>query len=137
MLRHIEHIGIAVKDIEAATSLYTRLMGVEPYKRELVDSEHVVTVFFKTGETKIELLAATSDASPIAKYIDKKGEGIHHIAYSVENIEEEMERMKFEGFKLINETPKRGADNKLICFIHPKDTSGVLIELCQDIQNES
>lgn len=133
MLKQVEHIGIAVSDIDGATSLYTRLMGIEPYKTELVESEHVITVFFKNGETKIELLAATSEESPIAKYITKKGEGIHHLAYAVDDIITEMDRMKAEGFKLINDVPKKGADNKLICFIHPKDTSGVLIELCQEI----
>lgn len=133
MLKQVEHIGIAVSDIDGATSLYTRLMGIEPYKTELVESEHVITVFFKNGETKIELLAATSEESPIAKYITKKGEGIHHFAYAVDDIITEMDRMKAEGFKLINDVPKKGADNKLICFIHPKDTSGVLIELCQEI----
>lgn len=132
-MRKVEHIGIAVKNLEAAEKVYTALLGVSPYKRETVESEHVVTSFFKTGETKIELLEATSSGSAIAKFIEKKGEGIHHIAYSVENIVEEMERLKAEGFLLLNETPKKGADNKLICFIHPKSSNGVLTELCQEI----
>lgn len=133
-VKKIEHIGIAVKDIEKANDLYTKLLGVAPYKLEEVTSENVKTSFFKTGESKIELLEATSDESAIAKFIDKKGEGIHHIAFDVEDILEEMERLKKEGFILLNEQPKKGADNKLVCFVHPKSANGVLVELCQEIK---
>jgi methylmalonyl-CoA/ethylmalonyl-CoA epimerase len=132
-LQKIEHIGIAVKDLDQAITTYTALMGSLPYKKEEVESEGVTTVFFKIGESKIELLHATHDDSPIAKYIDKRGEGIHHIAFAVKDIYIAMDDMKKAGFKLINETPKRGADNKLICFVHPKETNGTLIELCQEI----
>ncbi|GAB4250178.1 MAG: methylmalonyl-CoA epimerase [Vicingaceae bacterium] len=133
-VKKIEHIGIAVKDIEKANDIYTKLLGVTPYKLEEVTSENVNTSFFKTGESKIELLEATSAESAIAKFIDKKGEGIHHIAFDVEDILEEMERLKKEGFILLNEQPKKGADNKLVCFVHPKNANGVLIELCQEIK---
>jgi methylmalonyl-CoA/ethylmalonyl-CoA epimerase len=133
-VKKIEHIGIAVKDIEKANDLYTKLLGVAPYKLEEVTSENVKTSFFKTGESKIELLEATSDESAIAKFIDKKGEGVHHIAFDVEDILEEMERLKKEGFILLNEQPKKGADNKLVCFVHPKSANGVLVELCQEIK---
>ncbi len=132
-IQKIEHIGIAVRDLEASIKIYENMLGIAPYKTEEVPSEKVMTVFFRTGESKIELLGATHPESPIAKFIDKRGEGIHHIAFGVEDIYVEMERMRAEGYKLINDSPKRGADNKLICFVHPKDTSGVLIELCQDI----
>lgn len=132
MMNKIEHLGIAVKDLETAISLYEKLLGTPCYKKEEVASEGVITAFFKTGENKIELLGATNSESPIAKFIDKKGEGIHHIAFDVDDIYAEMERLKNEGFQLINEKPKDGADNKLICFLHPKGTNGVLIELCQE-----
>jgi methylmalonyl-CoA/ethylmalonyl-CoA epimerase len=131
-MNKIEHLGIAVKDLETAISLYEKLLGTPCYKKEEVASEGVITAFFKTGENKIELLGATNSESPIAKFIDKKGEGIHHIAFDVDDIYAEMERLKNEGFQLINEKPKDGADNKLICFLHPKGTNGVLIELCQE-----
>ena len=134
MVNKIEHIGIAVKDIEQANLIYTQLLGVAPYKSEAVPSEGVITSFFKTGDSKIELLEGTSAESPITKFIEKKGEGIHHIAFDVDNIEAEMERLKQLGFTLLSEKPKRGADNKLICFVHPKSTNGVLIELCQEIK---
>ena len=134
MVEKIEHIGIAVKDIEKANALYTQLLGVKPYKEEAVKSEGVTTSFFQTGESKVELLEATKPESAIARFIEKKGEGIHHIAFAVEDIEAEMKRLKEEGFRLLNETPKKGADNKLICFVHPKSANGVLVELCQDIK---
>ena len=133
-LKKIEHLGIAVKDLEKSEKLFSVLTGADPYKREEVESEGVMTSFFKSGPNKIELLQATRDDSPIAGYIEKRGEGIHHIAFSVENIEAEMERLQSEGFRLINEKPKKGADGMLICFLHPKDTNGVLIELCQPMQ---
>jgi len=129
----IEHIGIAVKDLEAANKVYTSLFGEAPYKTETVESEGVSTSFFKIGESKIELLEATTEESAIAKFIEKKGEGIHHIALAVNDIKTEMERMRSEGFIVLNEEPKKGADNKLVCFLHPKSTNGVLIELCQEI----
>lgn len=129
----IEHIGIAVKDIEASNALFSKLFNREPYKMEVVESEGVSTSFFQMGESKIELLEATNENSPIAKFIEKRGEGIHHIAYDVADIRAEMQRLKEEGFQLLNEEPKRGADNKLVCFLHPKGTNGVLIELCQEI----
>lgn len=128
-----EHIGIAVKNLTEAEKTYTALLGVAPYKREVVESEYVITSFFKVGETKIELLQATSPESAIAKFIEKKGEGIHHIAYAVTDIVAEMKRLKEQDFVLLNEAPKKGADNKLICFVHPKSAGGVLTELCQEI----
>lgn len=130
----IEHIGIAVRSLKEAGSLYETLLGCKSYKTEEVASEHVITEFFKVGESKIELLEASSAESAIAGFIEKRGEGIHHIAFAVENIVEEMERLKAEGFKLLNEVPKKGADNKLVCFIHPKSAHGVLIELCQEVK---
>jgi methylmalonyl-CoA/ethylmalonyl-CoA epimerase len=133
-MKKIEHIGIAVKSLENANKLFASLFGVENYKIEKVESENVATSFFKIGENKIELLEATSPESAISKFIEKKGEGVHHIAFEVENIYAEIERLKKEGFQLIHETPKKGADNKLICFLHPKSTNGVLIELCQEIK---
>lgn len=129
----IEHIGIAVKDLEAANSLYAKLLGKPHYKVETVESEHVDTSFFEVGDSKIELLNATHPDSAIAKYIDKRGEGIHHIAFAVNDIEKEVERLKAEGFQPISDKPKKGADNKLVFFFHPKSTNGVLIELCQEI----
>lgn len=134
MVNKIEHIGIAVKNIKDANVLYEKLLGVASYKTEEVESEGVLTSFFQTGESKIELLMATNPESPIAKFIDKKGEGIHHIAFDVTDINAEIERLKNEGFVLINEVPKKGADNKLVVFLHPKSTNGVLVELCQEIK---
>lgn len=133
-MRKIEHLGIAVKDLEASNALFEKLLGVAPYKEESVESEGVKTSFFQTGPNKIELLEATNPDSPIAKFIEKKGEGIHHIAFDVEDIQQEINRLKEEGFVVLNETPKKGADNKLVCFLHPKGTNGVLIELCQEIR---
>jgi methylmalonyl-CoA/ethylmalonyl-CoA epimerase len=134
-MHKIEHIGIAVSDLDKAESLYERLLGVSSYKRERVASEKVVTSFLKSGPNKIELLTADSDDSVIKKFIDKRGEGIHHIAFAVKNIYEEMERLKEEGFTLLNEEPKKGADNMLVCFVHPKNCNGVLVELCQEIKD--
>jgi len=131
-LKKIEHIGIAVKDISKSDELFKKLFGVEAYKLEEVSSEGVKTSFFQVGPNKIELLEATSPESPVAKFIEKKGEGIHHIAFEVEDISAELDRLKKEGFDLIHSTPKDGADNKLIAFLHPKSTGGVLIELCQE-----
>lgn len=130
----IEHIGIAVKKINDSNSVFTKLLGKAPYKTEGVESEGVTTSFFMMGESKIELLEATSPNSAIAKFIAKRGEGIHHIAFEVTDIHAEMQRLVSEGFELINPEPKHGADNKLICFLHPKGTNGVLIELCQEIK---
>lgn len=129
----IEHIGIAVKDLENSNELFTKLLGKPHYKVEKVESENVDTSFFQIGDSKIELLEATSKESAIAKYIEKKGEGVHHIAFAVEDIEKEVERLKEEGFQPISSKPKQGADNKLVFFFHPKSTNGVLIELCQEI----
>ncbi|RDV15749.1 methylmalonyl-CoA epimerase [Pontibacter diazotrophicus] len=133
-MRNVEHIGIAVKDFSEANALYFKLLGVEPYKTEFVSSENVNTSFFKVGDTKIELLEGTTEDSAITKFIQKRGEGIHHIAFEVDDILNEMERLKQEGFTLLNETPKKGADNKLVCFVHPKSANGVLIELTQEIK---
>jgi methylmalonyl-CoA/ethylmalonyl-CoA epimerase len=133
-MNKIEHIGIAVKSIDEANSLYASLLGEPSYKSETVESEKVVTSFFKSGPNKIELLAATDENSAIAKFIEKKGEGIHHIAFAVDNIYEEIERLSKAGFQLLSTTPKKGADNKLVCFIHPKSANGVLVELCQEIK---
>lgn len=133
MVNKIEHIGIAVKNLEESNLLFEKLLGVSSYKSEEVESEGVLTSFFQTGINKIELLAATNPESPIAKFLEKKGEGIHHIAFDVEDIFAEIERLKKEGFVLINEVPKKGADNKLVVFLHPKNTNGVLVELCQEM----
>lgn len=130
----IEHIGIAVKDLDHAEELYAKLLGASSYKREAVESEGVVTSFFQVGPNKIELLESTRDDGPIAKAIAKRGEGIHHVAFEVEDIHAEMKRLRAEGFTLLNEEPKRGADNKLVCFVHPKSANGVLVELCQEIR---
>ena len=130
----IEHIGIAVKDLEASNALFEKLLGVPHYKIEEVASEGVRTSFFKSGPNKIELLEATKPDSPIAKYLEKKGEGIHHVAFAVADIVSEIQRLKGEGFLVLNETPKKGADNKLVAFLHPKGTNGVLVELCQEIK---
>ncbi len=132
MLRKIEHIGIAVKDLKASNQIFEDILGVAPYKEEEVASEHVKTSFFQVGESKIELLQATSSDSAIAKYLEKNKEGIHHIAFDVEDIFAEIERLKEKGYTLIHETPKAGADGKMIAFMHPKSSGGVLIELCQD-----
>ncbi|MFT5251519.1 MAG: methylmalonyl-CoA/ethylmalonyl-CoA epimerase [Flavobacteriales bacterium] len=134
MMRKIEHIGIAVKDLEISNLLFEKLLGVPSYKQEEVVSEGVMTSFFENGPNKIELLAATNPDSPISKFLEKKGEGIHHIAFDVEDIEAEIVRLKEEGFVVLNEIPKKGADNKLVAFLHPKSTNGVLIELCQEIK---
>ncbi len=133
-MNKIEHIGIAVNSLEQANNLYAQLLGEAPYKSEAVESEKVITSFFKNGPNKIELLAATDESSAIAKFIEKKGEGIHHIAFAVDNIYEEMERLSKAGFQLLSATPKKGADNKLVCFVHPKSAHGVLVELCQEIK---
>jgi methylmalonyl-CoA/ethylmalonyl-CoA epimerase len=128
-----DHIGIAVKELAISIPLFEKLLNSQCYKTELVESEQVNTAFFKTGDTKIELLESLADDGIIARFIAKKGEGIHHIAFEVPDILAEMERLKNEGFTLLNETPKKGADNKLVCFLHPKSTNGTLIELCQSI----
>ena len=133
-MRKIEHIGIAVKDLEVSNLVIEKLFGAPAYKFEVVESEGVSTSFFRNGPNKIELLAATNPESPIAKFLEKKGEGIHHIAFDVEDIVAEIARLKKEGFVVLNEIPKKGADNKLVVFLHPKSTNGVLIELCQDIK---
>ena len=133
-MNKIEHIGIAVKNLKESIEIYQKMLNTDCYKTELVATENVNTAFLKVGENKIELLEATSDSSPTAKFLEKKGEGIHHIAFAVDDILAEMERLKSEGFTLLNESPKKGADNKMICFVHPKETNGVLIELCQEIR---
>lgn len=133
-MKKVEHIGIAVKDFSAANGLFYKLLGEEPYKTEIVESEQVSTSFFKIGETKLELLEALNSDSPVAKFLEKRGEGIHHIAFEVEDILAEMDRLKKEGFTLLSDIPKPGADNKLVCFVHPKSANGVLIELCQEIK---
>lgn len=132
-MKKIEHIGIAVKNLESSNALFSKLFGESHYKMETVETEGVKTSFFKVGANKIELLEAAHPDSPIAKFIDKKGEGIHHIAFDVDDIESEVKRLQAEGFVVLNETPKKGADNKLVVFLHPKTTNGVLIELCQEI----
>tara|TARA_B100000965_G_C19569156_1_gene748241 strand:- start:559 stop:960 length:402 start_codon:yes stop_codon:yes gene_type:complete len=131
-MRKIEHLGIAVKSIKESSKMYEALLGKPSYKTEVVESEGVSTMFFEVGESKIELLEATKADSPIAKFIEKKGEGIHHIAYDVEDIYAEINRLKAEGFEMIHQEPKEGADNKLIAFLHPKSSGGVLVELCQE-----
>lgn len=131
-MRKIEHIGIAVKDIEASIKTFEVLLNTPCYKTEVVESEFVMTAFFQLGESKIELLQASNPDSAIAKFLDKKGQGIHHIAFDVEDIEKEIERLTKEDFVLINQSAKEGADNKLIAFLHPKSTDGVLVELCQE-----
>jgi methylmalonyl-CoA/ethylmalonyl-CoA epimerase len=132
-MNKIEHIGIAVKNLQNSGLIYEKLLGVKSYKTESVGSENVLTQFFMVGENKIELLEASSEDSAIHKFIEKRGEGIHHIAFDVDDIYVEMARLKSEGFILLNEQPKQGADNKLVCFVHPKSANGVLIELCQSI----
>ncbi|HMT35581.1 MAG TPA: methylmalonyl-CoA epimerase [Chitinophagaceae bacterium] len=131
-MQKIEHIGIAVKSLATSIPLYEMLLNTTCYKTETVESEQVKTAFFKVGDSKIELLESLNPEGVIAKYIEKKGEGIHHIAYDVDNIIEAMKKLQSEGFVLLNETPKKGADNKLVCFLHPKSTQGVLVELCAD-----
>ncbi len=133
-MNKIEHIGIAVKNLEESNLVFGRIFGAPPYKTEVVESEGVSTSFFRNGPNKIELLEATNPESPIAKFLEKKGEGIHHIAFDVDDIVSEIARLKAEGFTVLNETPKKGADNKLVAFLHPKSTNGVLIELCQEIR---
>lgn len=128
----IEHLGIAVKELNVSIPLFEQLLNTPCYKTEEVASEGVKTAFFQTGDSKVELLEGTSETSPISKFIVKKGEGIHHVAFEVENIEAEMKRLSALGFELLNEVPKNGADNKLVCFLHPKSTNGVLVELCQE-----
>ena len=130
----IEHLGIAVKELQESIRIYEQLLNTPCYKTEEVASEGVNTAFFRVGESKVELLEAATAESPIAKFIEKKGPGIHHIAFDVENIEAEMRRLATLGFELLNEAPKKGADNKLVCFLHPRTTGGVLIELCQEIR---
>jgi len=132
-MEHIEHLGIAVADLEQAIPVYEKLLGTPCYKREEVASEHVITAFFRTSINKVELLQATSPESAIAKFVEKRGEGLHHVAFAVNDIHAEMARLQAEGFRLLNAEPKRGADNKLICFVHPKDANGMLMELCQEI----
>jgi methylmalonyl-CoA/ethylmalonyl-CoA epimerase len=134
MLKKIEHIGIAVKDIEASNKIFRDILGAEHYKQEVVESEHVITSFFKIGESKIELLQATSSESAIAKFLDKNKEGIHHIAFDVEDIFAEIERLKSMNYVMIHDAPKKGADGKIIAFMHPKSSNSVLVELCQDEQ---
>ncbi len=128
----VEHIGIAVKNMQTSIPLFEKLLNSPCYKTELVETENVNTAFFQQGETKIELLESTDPNGVIAKFIERKGEGLHHIAFDVTDIKAEMKRLQAEGFVLLNEEPKPGADNKLVCFLHPKGTNGVLIELCQD-----
>jgi len=133
-MNKIEHIGIAVKSLETSNLIFEKIFGTPPYKTEVVESEGVSTSFFMNGPNKIELLEATNPESPIAKFLEKKGEGIHHIAFDVDDIVSEIARLKAEGFTVLNEMPKKGADNKLVAFLHPKTTNGVLIELCQEIR---
>ncbi len=134
-IRNLEHIGIAVANLEEANAMYAAILGEEPYKMEEVESEHVRTSFFRAGGSKVELLEATSPDSAIAKYLEKKGPGIHHVAFEVEDIHAAMKRMSEAGFHLLNKEPKKGADNKLVCFVHPKTAGGVLVELCQEIRD--
>src|SRR5438309_11208119 len=133
-MKKVEHIGIAVKSLADSVQLFTKLLNTACYKTEEVESEKVKTAFFKTADTKVELLESSVADGVIARFIEKKGEGLHHIAFEVEDIGEEIVRLKKEGFVFINDTPKRGADNKMVCFLHPKETNGVLIELCQEIK---
>lgn len=136
-MEKIEHIGIAVHSLNKSIPLFEKLLGTECYKTEEILSEMVNTAFFKTGESKVELLEGTEENSVISRFIAKKGEGIHHIAFGVENIEEEINRLKLSGFEFINDVPKKGADNKMVCFLHPKSTNGILVELCQEINAEN
>ena len=136
MINKVEHLGIAVTDIDISNKLFAKLLGKEHYKLETVDSESVITSFFKVGEQKIELLQSTDNNGPIAKFIEKRKEGAHHLAFHVDSITDEIKRLKKEGFEFISESPKKGADNKIIVFLHPKTTNGVLIELCQNAENK-
>ena len=136
-MKKIEHIGIAVKNLNESNDLFSKLFNTQPYKEETVKTESVKTSFFKMGDSKIELLEGTSSESPITKFIEKKGEGVHHIAFQVEDIHAEAKRLEAEGFVLINSTPKKGADGKWVLFLHPKSTNGVLIELCMDIEKNT
>ena len=133
-MQKIEHIGIAVKNLESAIPLFEKLLNTTCYKQEEVLSENVNTAFFKTGDSKIELLESTDPEGVIARFIEKKGEGVHHIAFDVADITAEMNRLKEQGFVLLSEEPKRGADNKLVCFLHPRHTHGILVEICQEIR---
>ena len=134
MIKKIEHLGIAVKDLNKSNELFKKLLGEQSYKTEAVDSESVTTSFFKVGDQKIELLEASEPNSTIARFIERRGEGMHHLAFHVENIDEEIERLEKEGFEFVSKTPTKGADNKMVVFLHPKTTNGVLIELCQEIK---
>jgi methylmalonyl-CoA/ethylmalonyl-CoA epimerase len=134
MILRIEHLGIAVKDSAKANELFTMLLGAAPYKSETVESEKVTTTFFSVGESKVELLESTDPSGPVSKFIEKRGEGLHHVAFEVEDIRIMMKQLKESGFQLLSDEPKKGADNKLICFLHPKSTNGVLVELCQEIK---
>ena len=134
MIKKIEHLGIAVKDLNKSNELFKKLLGEESYKTEAVDSESVTTSFFKVGDQKIELLEASEPNSTIARFIEKRGEGMHHLAFHVENIDEEIERLEKEGFEFVSKIPTKGADNKMVVFLHPKTTNGVLVELCQEIE---
>ena len=136
MINKVEHIGIAVENIDSSNKLFAKLLGKQHYKTEPIESESVITSFFKIGEQKIELLQSTVQKGPIAKFIEKRNEGIHHLAFHVDSIVEEVKRLKKEGFEFISETPKKGADNKIIVFLHPKTTNGVLIELCQNTEKK-
>jgi len=133
MIKKIEHLGIAVKDLNKSNELFKKLLGEESYKTEAVDSESVTTSFFKVGDQKIELLEASEPNSTIARFIERRGEGMHHLAFHVENIDEEIERLEKEGFEFVSKNPTKGADNKMVVFLHPKTTNGVLVELCQEI----
>jgi methylmalonyl-CoA/ethylmalonyl-CoA epimerase len=130
-MKHLEHIGIAVKDLTTSDALFEKLLGTAPYKREAVEAEKVTTSFFRTGDSKIELLESTDPEGPIGKFLEKRGEGIHHIAFEVDDIYAEVDRLAAEGFQVIGE-PHPGADNKLVCFVHPKTANGVLVEICQE-----
>ena len=134
MIKKIEHLGIAVKDLNKSNELFKKLLGEQSYKTEAVDSESVTTSFFKVGDQKIELLEASEPNSTIARFIERRGEGMHHLAFHVESIDEEIERLEKEGFEFVSKTPTKGADNKMVVFLHPKTTSGVLVELCQEIE---
>lgn len=134
MIKKIEHLGIAVKDLNKSNELFKKLLGEESYKTEAVDSESVTTSFFKVGDQKIELLEASEPNSTIARFIERRGEGMHHLAFHVDNIDEEIERLEKEGFSFVSKTPTKGADNKMVVFLHPKTTNGVLVELCQEIE---
>jgi len=136
MINKVEHLGIAVTDIDISNKLFAKLLGKEHYKLETVDSESVITSFFKVGEQKIELLQSTDNSGPIAKFINKRKEGLHHLAFHVDSIADEVKRLKKEGFEFVSETPKKGADNKTIVFLHPKTTNGLLVELCQNAENK-